>query len=102
MKDYGQVLTGQDQGGQGQGGGQQRSRNRNRNRNRQQNSNSDTDQVQVQVTNQIPRRTKFALANSLGASAEAAKGLGISRRQAHRIIDTAFSAGGGQGSNISE
>lgn len=101
MKDYGQVLTGQDQGGQG--GGQQRSRsNRNRNRNRQQQSNVDLDTQDTQVTNQIPRRTKFALANSLGASAEAAKGLGISRRQAHRIIDTAFSAGGGQGSNISE
>jgi len=102
MKDYGQVLTGQGQGqtGQGQGSGQQqRSRNRNRNRNRQ--SNSDTQDTQV-ANQGIPRRTKFALANSLGASAEAAKGLGISRRQAHRIIDTAFGGNTGSDQNLSE
>lgn len=104
MRDYSQVLTASG-GPQGanvdQIQGQQRNRNRNRKQNRQQRNDNVSGSGQQtggggngQTQNfGVPKRTKFALANSLGTSAEAAKDLGISRRQAHRIVDTAYRTG---------
>jgi hypothetical protein len=113
MKDYSQILSGSgSQGGgrnfSGGGGGNNRNRN-NRNRNRSgqgngnwtENSGSQVDQVNDDPVNtdvtasggNINKRTKFALANSLGTTAEALRGVGISRRAAHKIVDTAYQGG---------
>lgn len=91
MRDYSQILT------KGQGQQQQftndvlqsvdqpqqqprRNRNSNRDRNRQ----------QGQVFKKLTTRS---LVNTLGASAETAKGLGIPKKIAHQIVDLAYRGG---------
>lgn len=85
MRDYSEVLG-------------KRNKKRNRQRQQQQNQPQNTDQGITSGSFSRSNPSVRSLANVLGTSAETAQRLGIPRKAAHRIVDTAYGQGGqGQG-----